>query len=127
MELLQEQICTFEQAQKLKELGVTRRSIAMYAYHFGVWMPLFTVDGLSSETYPAYTVGELGFMLPTAYDTQRLTSETGNGEIWRCYDDNGNDVIDWEYNTEAEARAAALIMVLNEGILSLTQVNNDTP
>lgn len=59
---LEHQVCTLEQAKRLKELGVTARSIFMHSEHLegSVITNTDTAVHLSAMDYaPAYTVAEL--------------------------------------------------------------------
>lgn len=74
----------------------------------------------------AFTVAELGEMLPTGYDTMRVTVRMGVYG-WKGFDDsdepcphsNSDDV----FNTEAEARAAMLIYLLESKLITPESIN----
>lgn len=134
---IENQVCTLEQAKRLQELGVDAESV----YYFSPWEyfdgeTLFIgqkcdkgffhcLDGevetfTAKEVYPAFTVAELGLMLPAGYDTMQTTAEG-----WRCYDTNGNDVVkDFIYATESECRAAAVIHLLESNLTTVQEVNS---
>jgi hypothetical protein len=133
---LKDQVCTIEQAIRLKELGVKQESI---------WSWYVTTDrddtpSLNRSGYhcpmcghprapyfaevAAYTVSELGLMLPNAFNTMQVTSDDGRGNIWRGYDDEDKDCpMDKEYVTEAEARATMLIYLLENYLITAKDVN----
>lgn len=119
---LQDQLITLEQAKRLVELGVNTHSIFMICVALDGFVITSRETGVhleASEYFPAYTVAELGVMLPTAYDSMRLH------EGWRVYDEDGNDGTgkDEVFKTEAQARGALLIHLLETGIITAEQCN----
>jgi hypothetical protein len=122
---LQDQVITVEQAKRLEQLGITCESPA---YHWiydssmkWVLHPLgyYYLENEGIEYFPAYTVAELGMMLPTAHDSMRLH------EGWRVYNEDGHDGTgkDEVFRTEAEARGALLIYLLENNIITPEQCN----
>lgn len=120
---IRNQICTFQQAKRLKELGVIQESEFVYfidEYHL---VRRNRNYDLSEIDYCAFTVAELGVMLP-----EMFASRFGAG-AWICYNDKGEseqypenfcDVIS---NTEAEARSAMLIHLLETKAITAEEVN----
>lgn len=132
---IENQCCTLEQAKKLKELGVKQDAIWFWLYPAkegiistsnGLYYHLHAKEIFSdnegnefdSEMSAAYTVAELGVMLPTAYDTMRVD------DGWRGYDDNNKDYpCNLIFKTEAECRAALLIALLENEDTTPQEVN----
>lgn len=112
---LENQVCTLEQGKKLRELGIEMNSYFLFgeSSDFAAPFEAWIVDGNEDVFYPAFTVAELGVMLPDGYDTMRVS--TDNGDRWRAYDDSGKDAIDEDslFDTEVQARAAMIIHLLN--------------
>jgi hypothetical protein len=88
---LSEQVCALEQAKKLYALGVERRSL-FYHFHGRIEHEAF-----GSEYYSAFTVAELGVMLPPF-------------------------TYSWMGN-EAECRAAQLIYLLENNLVTPAETN----
>lgn len=148
---LENQVCTFEQAKKLKELGVSSRSkfvIALqedgetgtYCFVINNGIPVSVYDGTNKSLYktiPVYTVAELGAMLPDTYN--RIFNGASMAQITSCrhfsektyclfveelVNTDETFLIDVRKDTEAEARAAMLIYLLEKNITTVEEVNN---
>lgn len=130
---LEDQVCTLEQAKRLKELGVLQgHSYAAFIKNkcqqeTKFWLMPVNSPGVSNEGYEkwdsgclngfsAFTSAELGQMLPFGYDTMQCT-----GEGWRGYDLDHGDYGPFE--TEAKARAAMLIQLLETNAITADEVN----
>jgi len=118
---MQDQVLKLQQAKRLSELGVKGDSVCIYEAHFNEPLLLFRT-GISHpemEQYPAYTVAELGVMLPNCYSTMKLH------EGWRVYNEEDQDGAgkDEIFDTEAQARGAALIHLLETNIITVEQCN----
>lgn len=146
---LQNQVCSLQQAKKLKELGICQNS------HFS-WCGDETQrlmdngkDGIAvsnwvflSETLPvnnqeedhrrlvpsakpfaaAFTVAELGVMLPDAFES--ISAKELHGTVWYGIDQNGNFFpFKKQYQTEAECRAEMIIELIESGQLAIIEVN----
>ena len=137
---LENQVCSIEQGKRLKELGVTGSLFQYHSYLGGGWILEVVASGhimfnngvaepIPSgryiDTYPAYTVAELGAALPTGYGTQRLTDDVGE-EFFRAYDDSGNEIMGCDYEFEAQSRAAMITRLLETGTLTASEVNERT-
>ena len=140
---IQDQVSTRTQAIKLKGLGIVQNSL--YYYH-----PIFREPvGGSENNYfnnkeeysSAFTVAELGIMLPDVYaDNQWYTipnagynKEGVNLEPPHCFSlhiGETTDKMDSEpfdgycYSTEAEARAEYLIYLLDNKFITPEEINN---
>lgn len=151
---LEQQIVSLELAKKLKELGVQQDSQWYRKEMLGVWHTgdsleikdgeiqnqnkpesksfimncnMVTPEDLNFDTVSAYTVAELGEILPTSIDVK----EKGGGEIfklaiWRHLNKwsvfyGGQDycLCSFEDETEADARAKMLIYLLENNLIQL--------
>lgn len=130
---LQDQVCTLEQAKKLKELGVE--------YEDAFWLYIksnsvsdenyFLADITSAEkigylkSYPAFTVAELGVMLPVGFISFKVMA----GKEFSCCKLKENyPEIDFSFTskfntTEAGARAETLIYILERKLIAVEEVN----
>lgn len=143
---LEKQVCSVERAKSLKELGVSQ--CGQYTW---LWSPLMNEYLLSSKSpelmdilrkgnpnssiwaeieekgwFSAFTVAELGEMLPNCYDTMRVTGfDKGVYENqWMAYDDSGEPVNESDfYYTEADCRAALLISILTNKKDKIDNIN----
>lgn len=122
---LENQVCSLEQAKRLKELGIEQKS------HF-VFCP--TTEGHTivnresgihlmwpDEHFAAFTVAELGVMLsawlfPRHNNWMPRPNETG-------FDVLGGLAERQSFATEAQARAAMLIYLLENSHITPTSVN----
>jgi len=129
----EKQVCTAEQAQRLRELGICQ-DISLFYWYIGDTgtntdhLILRTPRPTDNLCLSAFTVAELGIMLPRGYCS-------GNGvlsdEIKWCdkVSYNGDDVIFMNDivvsggPTEAIARAAMLISLLESGELIPDECN----
>ena len=125
---IENQVVTIEQAKKLKELGVTAEPLFWYVIDIDPITPLDIIQKWQHsnfdqcEKYPAYTVAELGVMLPSETFTQRTGSEDSEYDNWEWVDD-GNGNANGLYETEAEARASMLIYLLENNLTTPEEVN----
>jgi hypothetical protein len=125
---IENQVCTLEQAKKLKELGVTAEPLFWYVIDIDPITPLDIIQKWqhsnfdSCEKYPAFTVAELGDMLPTETLTIRRGSENSEYANWEWEDESEGKA--WGvFATEAEARADHLIMRLENALITPSEVN----
>lgn len=156
---LENQVCSLELAKKLKELGVKQESLFYWMVNHQVskddiaygsyddWyleyideVPSSILSGENkerqNETYCAFTVAELGEMLPNYisrypdgfYYWQFKANEENDCEgKWQCYykPAYGNlkqqieSLCETYSNTEANARAKCLIYLIEQGIIKL--------
>jgi hypothetical protein len=126
---IEHQVCGINAATRLQHLGVKQAGHFSWVYdvyndRYGISIQMVEALELLAEANPksiewkqrkekgffsAFTVAELGEMLPTAYDTMRTTLTPSKFE-WLGYDNDGNGCPDGKgYATEAECRAAMLI------------------
>jgi hypothetical protein len=121
---LESQVCSLESATKLKELGVQRESL--FYHHASLnkisWrgdIPISRSE-FGDRYIPAFTVAELGEMLPTDYC---LSGKTEYEEPFRAFWC-GLENISWLWaETEAEARAQMLIHLLENHLVTAEDIN----
>lgn len=140
---LHEQVCTKEQSRRLAQLGIKQESEFYYTGTYGLkhvsapasWGMEETIGEYVSENinYPAYeifsafTVAELGELLPERVlddgkwqfiDCEHFKSTLG----YRCWISSARTqyALQDNYKTEAEARAAMIIYLLENGLLNNT-------
>ncbi len=133
---LEEQVCSMEQAKKLVDLGLQLSTCYYWLEQGNVGMETQTLLSESDITsiadahfYPAPTVAELGILLPTEITDEDedyyLQGSIGDrrGEFFYIWFQSALDNIEWELfpaiekDTEAEARAEALIWLLENGMV----------
>jgi len=138
---LEDQVITKEQAIHLTNLGITAPAYFCYFQapsHAGIcWseIPIRHIAILSGafydiedvDLYLAYNVAELGHMLP-------IDPSWGRYSYYHRYNCKGHSVgyseiagsnhieIGW-LKTEAEARSALLIKLIEEGLISVEEIN----
>ena len=125
---LENQVVSLELAKKLKELGVEQDSLFYWCYEYRLDGKKYsdkradltynkyneltnTISYSKKEHISAYTVAELGEMLPLGYYTTRLFTDDNKKEEWIAillpnseYKGTG-----FRADTEADARAKMLI------------------
>lgn len=110
---LEEQVCSIDIAKRLKELGVSQESVFYWRKTLSLKKPfeIFYRQSLTpslDEDYSAFTVAELGEILPPH---SMITHKMAMG--W-CGTINGKD---FTASTEADARAKMLIHLIEKGIV----------
>jgi hypothetical protein len=118
---LQDQVCTEQQADRLKELGVVQESLFYHTHSDWGVMPKKSID-FSGDPSSAFTVAELGVMMPVGYDTMANT-EGYNSVVWRGYDIDGRDCPKEHFDTEAQCRAAMIISLLESFLITPAEAN----
>lgn len=140
---LEQQVTSLELSKRLKELGVKQESLfywhnySLTAYGWSKWnfnkndwyitdesyiKEINDSNGYTSsipkeaEEYSAYTVAELGEMLPSYFASHnRGFKDMGD---WLCFDNGENKPdISQRAETEADARAKCLIYLLENNLL----------
>ena len=122
---MQDQCITLDQAKRLAELGVIEKSICVwYVPSMKEYQPYVQfarpADNSNSNFFRAYTVAELGVMLPTL-GIKRYKSNNGRGSdyYWLEYQSQ-----DWSDLNEASLLAKVLIYLLEENMTTAEQVNS---
>jgi len=110
---IQKQVISLELARKLKKLGVKQES----RWYYNVYDAKTTLDiakdncGGDERFYSAFTVAELGEMLPKDFMSYKRYDK------WTCGEHRINK---WESaETEADARARMLIYLLENGLIKI--------
>lgn len=120
---IENQVCTLEQAQKLKEFGVEQVSAFSYNKEGKLWAPHYNDMPLAWSAHTAaFTVAELGVLLPSELYTQYTGSSPSRNAPWEWVDDHGKEAMGI-YDTEAQARAALLIRLLEAGDIQTEDCN----
>ena|SRR6187402_2783288 len=123
------QVCSLEQAKKLKELGVEQ---LVSLFEWTVYCPDPTGEkyyyivmdnnhpdaGHAEIIASAFTVAELGIMLPLYCDSRK------DGSWWVCDEGLTGNCVEFHADTEAEARAAMLIYILENSLTTSQDINN---
>ena len=136
---IENQVCTLEQAKKLKELGVTAEPLFWYVIDIDPITPLDIIQKWQHsnfdqcEKYSAFTVAELGVMLPDGKTidpeyTQIVTCRSySDSSLYVCFCErvigDNEPTIEQFGDTEAEARADMLIYLLENHLTTPEEVN----
>ena len=118
---LEEQVCLKSQSIKLRELGVELKSLFIFGEHTGHITIRSIYD--KSKSIPAYTVAELGVLLPYQFTEDGMKCEIKCDNLSEKYFihfyKDGNHIEAFISRNEAEVRAEALIYLLNEKIIKV--------
>jgi hypothetical protein len=123
---LEEQVTSFELSEKLWKLKAPQNSYFFWT-EARMFKVLFLEESEDAETVPkltstskttrsitdvaAYTVAELGELLPSNYRSWKV------GDMWVCGDPYGNVVPFFSDKYEANARAKMLIYLLGNDLI----------
>ena len=126
---LENQVCSLELAKRLQELGVKQESLFYWSYNFvgnkvKLLKPAHGLKGYPHLYFQAYTVAELGAMLPhlIEHNSYRL-------EFYKFQESYGCDYVhvqdglafcfaDNISENEADARAKMLIYLLENNLIT---------
>lgn len=125
---LEEQVCSLELSKKLKELGVKQESQFYWIegekehylcmkrntiyYDINNLIPLNLKLCKDDKIYSAFTVAELGEILPVFYKSHKFF------DLWYCeYTDQYNHVDRCTAETEADARAKMKIYLIENKLV----------
>lgn len=105
---LEYQVCSLESAEKLKELRVKQESVFYYRLDGSIGMGFNSdvIDGKMVWNVSAFTVAELGKMLPDQYISTQVRNSYYCWELYKSPQHIVNG------DTEANARAKMLIYIL---------------
>lgn len=137
---LQDQVCTLEQAKRLKELGIEYDAYFYHDVHDGMGGEQKKGESSirdhlqrSSMSYPAFTAAELGVMLPEylSIDSYRMhvhsykQEQNNSPALWTITMGKSSDkeVPDFDSHKEAQARAAMLIYLLENKLTTAEECN----
>jgi len=123
---LQDQVCSFELAKKLKELGVKQGSL-FYWYTDGLNFQVdiktdyirgvYGYSGKQDEMYPTFTVAELGEMLPNFCSSYQMPEPHTSSSISLWYCGAKETELSQVAETEADARAKMLIYLIENNLM----------
>lgn len=130
---IENQVCTLAQAKRLKELGIKHESYFVFGATRGLITESWSVEGDEDDFFDAYTVAELGIMLPDLLTTHlqyELVCIKEADDEWLCRYCRNNDMLDTypqlpnaAGKTEAQARAAELIYLLENNLTNPEDCN----
>lgn len=117
---IEKQVCSLNLSKKLVELGITAEPLFWHTVNIDPITPKDIIQKWqhshfdACEKYPAYTVAELGEMLPEYFESHRGPMLKN----WYCgILEGGEDEYFAMEATQAEAMAAMLIHLLQNGNL----------
>jgi hypothetical protein len=128
---LESQVCSLELAKRLKELGVKQESVFYFYKGSSKPEPLNAPDVALQRRQPdvfaayyvsAFTVAELGEMLPDSYFTSRYTdgfSDSHPNKGWHGRNWTTREFHEGGCKTEADARAKMLIYLLENKLMEV--------
>jgi len=125
---LQQQVTNLELSKRMKELGFKQESYFIwYLRNEDTKKYILCSRDIFQEGISAYTVAELGEMLPhevriddeTYWHGMRTEKwEVGDGFVWRViYENHKKEIFEQEADTEADARAKMLIYLKENNLL----------
>src|ERR1017187_8222476 len=120
---LEDQVCSLELSKRLKELGVKQESY-FYWSNIDTPHPRLVIHFERSERsgdfwISAFTVAELGEMLPYGFEDYKYSSECGLNKYWSCTAPQLNDYAYEQDINEANMRAKMLIHLIENKLISL--------
>lgn len=131
---IEDQGCTLSQSKKLKEIGIDPNAHLYYREDsselvMGTLAYKLAKDKVT-KFFPAFSVAELGTMLPDLIETSKqyefVTIKEAE-DVWLCLYVRGNNMLDTLCSsaaaTEAQARAIMLIYLLENNIITVEDVN----
>jgi len=118
---LEDQVVSLELAKKLKELGIDQEAGCGFYWHKDKLVFAHSECGNHAigdwnNYIAAFTVAELGEMLPRFYESHRTNGITPEIE-WTCQYKEDGKVTHQVSNTEADARAKMLVYLLENGLM----------
>jgi hypothetical protein len=132
---IEEQVCSFGLARRLKELGVKQESLWWWTLDMDVWKLLdndqfnFIAKQVSEKKgrkmpdhARAFTVAELGEMMPSWIESHKSPTDRDAGNILPGWSTENTLMVQGEpkyqhANTEANARAKMLIYLLENELI----------
>jgi len=145
---LEKQVCSLDLSKRLQELGI-KPDVQMYwtqiptgsgkdAPYIWIVLPIDSMYEINSEEIPAFSVAELGEMLPERTDEyrknyikfQKIKCESTNNDHYLCslVEDGGYnmDIVKFDCSdpNEANARALMLIHLIENKIITIKEIDN---
>lgn len=121
---LEDQVCSLELAKQLKELGVKQEGLYFWFNGGGAWHIVLNKAGVeepSKSIFSAFTVAELGEMLPKMENIVVMIFDNGRCQL--CLQQTpveGKVTPIFEADTEADARAKMLIYLIENKLITLS-------
>ena len=132
---IEDQVVSLELAKRLKELGVKQESYFVWEapnteWGWTDWLIVPTTEQHDLEHYSAFTVAELGELLPWRIDGKDITDKRRKIAYFLEYEAGGMSVcythhlnvtkvlVERIAETEADARAKMLIYLIENGLIS---------
>lgn len=127
---INDQTINLSQAKRLKDLGISQDSFFLINPK-GEVLESWMLDGTEDAFYSAFTVAELGAMLPTSpkpegginYSYYHRNNWRGHSIGYSAPADPKNDIERPWFQNEAEARADLLIYLLEEKSITPEEAN----
>jgi hypothetical protein len=145
---LEDQVCTVAQSQKFYTLGIINAWLSWSVDQENNCWSLSKLKVEAGELinkanninrifYPAFTVAELGLMLPYNFLNAAAAKRKFKGSwlhVWKCPEETVDEAfLGWGYRvikdeatftkTEAEARAAVLLHLLETNQITIEEIN----
>jgi hypothetical protein len=119
---IEDQVCSLRLAKKLKELGVKQDSLFYHCLNvktfssYDIQHHLIAIIPSGEEHYSAFTVAELGEMLPDCFEScRRYKNDWSYSTL-----DKDNDINHHSFGeTEADSRARMLIYLVENKLIDL--------
>ena len=114
---LENQVCSLDLAKRLKELGVKQESYFWWQWFEGGQEFELADSQHLPEDVCAFTVAELGEMLPSYAESYRMNEVASQRlhAFWAC---KAEGITEHSYaDTEADARAKMLCYLLEDGLI----------
>lgn len=118
---LEQQVVSLELAKKLKSLGVKQESAFYWVYSkmSSFWQVLYGPYHGGADTIAAFTVAELGEMLPNNKVHTLKWFGQFYCEAWDDVVEKTNPITRCVSDTEADARAKMLVYLIEQGIVKV--------
>lgn len=114
---LEDQVCSLDIAKRLKELGVEQESL--WYYHGPEEKPFFLIHAMKAPhdvvIASAFTVAELGEMLPPFVTTEKYLCK--GKPRFNAREEETIEEHCWHGDKEADARAKMLCYLIEQGLV----------
>lgn len=124
---IEQQVTNLEHSSKLATLGIKQSSLFYWAINsYNKEVKKITMHPDSRDiVYSAFTVAELGVMLPEEVSTGKWDESFGfSVKSPLCHKIDTAENLFIKYPTEAQARAAILIYLLENKLTTAVEINN---
>jgi hypothetical protein len=115
---IENQCISLAQAKRLKELGIKQQSLLRWSSDGSLYYQIMTGEMVCEDDYAAFNVAELGVMLPQDAATRQTLLD--DGIRWSASSDGAYGGF---YKTEAGAKGALLIYLLEKKLITSEEVN----